>query len=623
MEKALNIIMEDEKLKSELMESKSFEEIYDIFKKVDDSIDEKQFEDFFVNFFNEIEKNLDLNSEMFIEEKKQLNAVDLSKVSGGKISRRVVSATLASLMAVPMVGAQTKDGESGQGMGVSVTDAEVKKDVKRKETSERLSERLINKLKKMPLWAQISSGIGVAGIPIVAITAALRAKKKEEKKEEKKKEITTGDADALECAMCPDQSLGAEIPDGEKGYLSLVTGCGIDFRQYGTQTWLSRFNEYFKPNGKIDLKHAKNAKARYLLEKAVIADQLRAVGGDKIGKEAEEADGCVVGDDLDGLHDAARDVRQNLRSLGFGATVHLNTEAKKDGRNDERQNGSAAPELHKVRLCKEIDNHVSKSESFSDLALCRLILSLHQRDAAHDDVHDDCSNGRRHEERDDGHAHDLACPLGAFHVGNGGGDGAENHRHDHAEHEVDEYSAQRLQRRSARPYPADNTAADNTDEHANDKPVIFPEAFLFHIDSSSEHGKKRRFPEIDFFSAHSDCPCKPVEADAHIDPRFPYAPVGATPCGRPPIFHTSNLKCTRRGRCPHRPVSDIPYAELKTVSLQTSAALTGLQSASPRNIYIARYLRRPYFFSYKKTSAVHSSSSRISPSATMAVGPVR
>ena len=150
------------------MESKSFEEIYDIFKKVDDSIDEKQFEDFFVNFFNEIEKNLDLNSEMFIEEKKQLNAVDLSKVSGGKISRRVVSATLASLMAVPMVGAQTKDGESGQGMGVSVTDAEVKKDVKRKETSERLSERLINKLKKMPLWAQISSGIGVAGIPIVA-----------------------------------------------------------------------------------------------------------------------------------------------------------------------------------------------------------------------------------------------------------------------------------------------------------------------------------------------------------------------------------------------------------------------------------------------------------------------
>lgn len=288
MEKALNIIMEDEKLKSELMESKSFEEIYDIFKKVDDSIDEKQFEDFFVNFFNEIEKNLDLNSEMFIEEKKQLNAVDLSKVSGGKISRRVVSATLAFLMAVPVVGAQTRDGESDQKIEISVGEAEVGESVERKEVPKTLDESLISKLKKMPLWAQISSGIAGLTIPVAIIASLLVKKYKKEdasqieNQNHESEQTTTLKQQQNSLQTISDvewhnltgdnHDFGFKIAGGEVGYLSWGKKYdNTDFTKCDTKLFLKRFTDYFKPNGKIDLEHAKNANIRYWLEKAAMA----------------------------------------------------------------------------------------------------------------------------------------------------------------------------------------------------------------------------------------------------------------------------------------------------------------------------------------------------------------
>ena len=175
---------------------------------------------------------------------------------------------------------------------------------------------------------------------------------------------------------------------------------------------------------------------------AVIRDQLRTVGGDQIGKKAEEADGGVVGDELHGLHDAARDVLKELRGLGFRTAVHLDAEAEDDRRNDQRQDGLAAQQFREVRLGKEVHDHVAEAQCVADLALCDGVVSIHEREDAADDIHQDAGDGSSDEERGDGHAHDLAGALDALHVGDGGGDGAEHHRHDHAEHHVDEQRAE-------------------------------------------------------------------------------------------------------------------------------------------------------------------------------------
>ena len=171
---------------------------------------------------------------------------------------------------------------------------------------------------------------------------------------------------------------------------------------------------------------------------AVVRDELRAVGGDQIGKEAEEADGGVVGDELYGLHDAARDILEQLRGLRLGAAVHLDAEAEQYRRDDQRQDGLAAQQLHKVRLGKEVDDHVAEAQRIADLALRDGVVPIHEREDAADDVHQDTGDGRSDQERCDGHTHDLAGAFDALHIGDGGGNGAEHHRHDHAEHHVDE-----------------------------------------------------------------------------------------------------------------------------------------------------------------------------------------
>ena len=100
---------------------------------------------------------------------------------------------------------------------------------------------------------------------------------------------------------------------------------------------------------------------------AVVADEVGAVVGDQIREEAEEADGRVVGDDLEGLHDAVGDVVEQLRGLGLRAASHLHAEAEENGRHDERQNGPAAEQLGEVRLREEVDDHVGHAQRAADL----------------------------------------------------------------------------------------------------------------------------------------------------------------------------------------------------------------------------------------------------------------
>ena len=207
---------------------------------------------------------------------------------------------------------------------------------------------------------------------------------------------------------------------------------------------------------------------------AVILYQLRAVHRYQIGKEAEETDGSVVGDDLHCFHDAVGDVLQQLGGPGLGTTGHLDAEAKQDGRHDQGQNGPAAQQFTEVRLGKEVDDHIAEAQHFADLALHNGILAVHQRDKTADDVGQHTGDSGSDQEGRYGDAHDLAGPLDTFHVGDGGGDGAEHHGHHHAEHQIDEQRAQEFDLSAeARRQPAYETAGHNAAQHAQDKPVIF------------------------------------------------------------------------------------------------------------------------------------------------------
>ena len=214
---------------------------------------------------------------------------------------------------------------------------------------------------------------------------------------------------------------------------------------------------------------------------AVIADERRAVGSHQAGKEAEEADGRVVGDQLYGLHNAVGDILQELRRLGLGTAIHLDTEAEQHRRHDQGQNGPAAQQLHEVRLRKEIDDHIAEAQRFADLALHNGVMSIYQREDAADDIHQYTGNGGGDEERGDGHAHDLAGALHALHIGDGGGNGAEHHRHHHAEHHIDEQRTQKLDLAAEtgrkRAYQA---ACHDAGKHTQNKPVVLQK--FFHSD---------------------------------------------------------------------------------------------------------------------------------------------
>jgi hypothetical protein len=217
--------------------------------------------------------------------------------------------------------------------------------------------------------------------------------------------------------------------------------------------------------------------------------------GDQIREEAEEADGRVVGDDLERLHDAVRDVLEQLRGLGLRAAGRLHAEAEQHRRHDQRQDGLAAPKLCEIGLGEEVDDHIGHAQRAADLALDQIIFARDRRDEPHNDVGDDCGDGRRHEERRNGHAHDLTGALGALHIRDRGRDRAEHRRDGDAEHQVQEHGAERLEHGRAldddhrltvndlldrRPDGADDAAGDDTDQHQDQEAVVFQKAALFH-----------------------------------------------------------------------------------------------------------------------------------------------
>ena len=240
--------------------------------------------------------------------------------------------------------------------------------------------------------------------------------------------------------------------------------------------------------------HQHIGKAQHIVDDqgaAVVADELGAVGGDEVGEEAEEADGGIVGDDLNHLHNAVCHIGQELGGHGFLTAGHLDAKTAEDGKDDEGQDGPAAPKLREVGLGEEVDDHVRKTQGLAHFALGGVVLALDQGEDPADDVHDDGGDACGDHECTDGDTHDLACLFHGVHVGNGRGDGAEHHRNHNAEHQINKYSTQGLQDPGAGLQNvavrilhrgedgAHDTAGHDTGQHEDQKAVIF-QKFLYH-----------------------------------------------------------------------------------------------------------------------------------------------
>ena len=169
---------------------------------------------------------------------------------------------------------------------------------------------------------------------------------------------------------------------------------------------------------------------------AVVADEIGTVGGNKVREEAEEADGGVVGDDLDHVHENSGQIIEELCNHTVLAAGHLNAEAEEDSGYDERQDSLTAPQLAEVGLGKEIDDHVGYAQGRADLSLNDGVVTGNDGEEANDDVHDDrryCGGGKK---GSDGDAHYPSRTSCAGHICDSRCYRAENHGNDDAEHEV-------------------------------------------------------------------------------------------------------------------------------------------------------------------------------------------
>ena len=95
---------------------------------------------------------------------------------------------------------------------------------------------------------------------------------------------------------------------------------------------------------------------------AVVSDEVGTVSSNKIGKEAEEADGCIIGDDLHDIHENGREVIKEFCYHALLAAGHLNAEAEEGRGNDERKDSLAAPQLAEVGLGEEVYDHVGHAQ---------------------------------------------------------------------------------------------------------------------------------------------------------------------------------------------------------------------------------------------------------------------
>ena len=204
----------------------------------------------------------------------------------------------------------------------------------------------------------------------------------------------------------------------------------------------------------------------------VVGDKVCAVGSDQRGEEAEEADGCVVGDYLDHVHQYAVHVSQQLCSHGLGAACHLHAKAEEHACNDKGQDGPAAEQLKEVGLGEEVYNQGGNVHAGYLVGCFKAGSNGVNGDEAHDDVHDDCGDGCGNKEGGDGHAHDPAGLFCGIHVCDGGGDGAEDHGHHHAEHQVSKNGSKGCKHSGIGPDKAHDTAQHDTQYHGAQEPVV-------------------------------------------------------------------------------------------------------------------------------------------------------
>ena len=219
---------------------------------------------------------------------------------------------------------------------------------------------------------------------------------------------------------------------------------------------------------------------------AIALGNFSAVSSYQIGKDGEESDGSVVGDDLDELHHHIGKAGQPLAHDGVLTAGHLHGEAEEDGEHDQRQHGTTAQQAHEIGRSEEVDDHFREGSVLTDLFSHHVGPgSQHRGKQLHQQEHDDGGNGTGDDEGADCDAHDLTGSLTALHVGHGTGNRGEHQRHHDAEHHVDEHGAQES---NAVPKVGGKPAHQGTGDHATQqdrqKTVILCDRFFVHKSSS-------------------------------------------------------------------------------------------------------------------------------------------
>lgn len=179
MQKTLNYIVENEELNQKLMSAKTFEEVYDLFKSVKPDITEEEFENFFIDFFKDIENYSAEETEKLLGIE-SLDQENLEKVSGGKISQRVISATLASLVLAPSVGVKAAPNVTAKGANAITVSSKAsdEKDSIKSKISQKFG-KLKNWFTSLPLWGKITIPTALSIPPIGAIIYKVFGNKKE------------------------------------------------------------------------------------------------------------------------------------------------------------------------------------------------------------------------------------------------------------------------------------------------------------------------------------------------------------------------------------------------------------------------------------------------------------
>ena len=95
---------------------------------------------------------------------------------------------------------------------------------------------------------------------------------------------------------------------------------------------------------------------------AVVSDEVGTVSSNKIGKEAKEADGSIIGNDLYDVHENGCEVIQKSCDHAVLAAGHLDAEAEENSGDDKRKNCFAAPQLAEVGLGEEVYDHVGHAQ---------------------------------------------------------------------------------------------------------------------------------------------------------------------------------------------------------------------------------------------------------------------